>query len=60
MLEQIQAVKVVPVISLSSAADAVPLAHALKAGGITIMEVTFRTDAAEASILVHRPPRAYP
>lgn len=42
--------KVVPVIALESAADAAPLAEALKAGNLPVAEVTFRTAAAEESI----------
>lgn len=41
---------IVPVIKLKRAEDAVPLANALKAGGLPVAEVTFRTDAAEESI----------
>ena len=37
---------VIPVVVLESAADAVPLARALLAGGVTTIEVTLRTDAA--------------
>ncbi|SEN30551.1 2-keto-3-deoxy-phosphogluconate aldolase [Actinacidiphila rubida] len=37
---------VVPVVVLEDAADAVPLAHALVAGGLTAIEVTLRTPAA--------------
>ena len=37
---------VVPVVTLASATDAVPLARALLAGGIRIIEVTLRSDAA--------------
>ncbi len=37
---------VVPVIILEHAADAIPLAEALLAGGINIMEITLRTSAA--------------
>eukprot|EP01048_Picozoa_sp_COSAG05_P009660 COSAG05_NODE_806_length_7193_cov_10.079786_2_plen_335_part_00 len=51
VLAKVKAAKVVPVIVLDSADDAVPLAHALKAGGIPIMEITFRTAAAEACML---------
>ncbi|AWE43256.1 bifunctional 4-hydroxy-2-oxoglutarate aldolase/2-dehydro-3-deoxy-phosphogluconate aldolase [Actinobaculum sp. 313] len=40
----------VPVVVLEDAADAVPLARAMLAGGINVMEITFRTDAAEESI----------
>jgi 2-dehydro-3-deoxyphosphogluconate aldolase/(4S)-4-hydroxy-2-oxoglutarate aldolase len=42
--------RVVPVIVLSDAAHAVPLAHALLEGGIDVMEITLRSDAALASI----------
>ncbi len=42
--------KLVPVIKLENPSDALPLARALSAGGINIAEITFRTDAAAASI----------
>ena len=41
---------VIPVVVLEDAANAVPLAKALLAGGINICEITFRTAAAEESI----------
>ncbi|MBE7031395.1 MAG: bifunctional 4-hydroxy-2-oxoglutarate aldolase/2-dehydro-3-deoxy-phosphogluconate aldolase [Ruminococcaceae bacterium] len=41
---------VVPVVVLKDAKDALPLADALYAGGLSCAEVTFRTDAAEESI----------
>ena len=41
---------VVPVIVLDEADHAVPTAEALLKGGISIIEITFRTDAAAASI----------
>ena len=41
---------IVPVVVLERVADAVPLAKALVAGGITSAEVTFRTEAAADSI----------
>jgi 2-dehydro-3-deoxyphosphogluconate aldolase/(4S)-4-hydroxy-2-oxoglutarate aldolase len=41
---------VIPVIVLDDAEDAVPLAEALLAGGLNIIEVTFRTAAAAESI----------
>ena len=40
----------VPVVVLENAADAVPMARALLAGGVDVMEITFRTAAAEDSI----------
>lgn len=41
---------VIPVIVLRRVADAVPLAEALLAGGVKVMEVTLRTDVALACI----------
>lgn len=42
--------RLVPVVVLERAADAWPLAQALKAGGLPCAEVTFRTAAAEDAI----------
>ena len=50
MKEKIHAMKIVPVVKLNDAKDAVPLAKALVEGGIPCAEVTFRTDAAVESI----------
>ena len=50
MKEKIHAMKIVPVVKLNNAKDAVPLAKALVEGGIPCAEVTFRTDAAVESI----------
>ena len=41
---------VIPVLSVEREADAVPLARALHEGGLRVIEVTFRTAAAEAAI----------
>ena len=41
---------IVPVVVLENAKDAVPTANALLEGGICVMEITFRTAAAEDSI----------
>lgn len=49
-LKLISTIGIIPVIELNDAKKAVPLAKALAAGGLPIAEVTFRTDAAEASI----------
>jgi 2-dehydro-3-deoxyphosphogluconate aldolase / (4S)-4-hydroxy-2-oxoglutarate aldolase len=49
-VKQIIEKRVVPVVVIDSAADAVPLAQALLAGGLNVMEITFRTAAAEAAI----------
>ena len=48
--EQFAASGIVPVVVLENAEDAVPTARALLAGGITTMEITFRTAAAADSI----------
>lgn len=50
ILERISARRLVPVVVLDSAEDAEPLAEALLAGGLDIMEITFRTAAAVESI----------
>ncbi|MDR1704020.1 MAG: bifunctional 4-hydroxy-2-oxoglutarate aldolase/2-dehydro-3-deoxy-phosphogluconate aldolase [Clostridiales bacterium] len=41
---------VVPVIKIAEEKDAAPLAAALGAGGLDVLEITFRTEAAEAAI----------
>jgi 2-dehydro-3-deoxyphosphogluconate aldolase/(4S)-4-hydroxy-2-oxoglutarate aldolase len=41
---------VIPVLSVERESDAVPLARALYKGGLRVIEVTFRTAAAEAAI----------
>jgi len=43
---------IVPVIAIEDVKDALPLAKALSEGGINIMEITLRTDAALASIKI--------
>ena len=50
LIKKISDVGVVPVIKIDNAKDAIPLANALKKGGICCAEVTFRTDAAEEAI----------
>lgn len=50
VLEQIEKIGIVPVVVLENEKDAVPLAKALCEGGLPCAEVTFRTEAAEASI----------
>ncbi len=46
----LQSGPVVPVVVIDDAAHAVPLARALLAGGVGVIEVTLRTDAALASL----------
>ncbi len=50
MLDQLLERPVIPVIVIEDADDAVPLAEALLQGGIDVIEVTFRTAAAEQAI----------
>ena len=49
-MERISKVRVVPVVVIDRAEDAIPLAEALLAGGLNVVEITFRTPAAEASV----------
>ena len=46
VLNRLSNAGIVPVVVLESAEDAVPTANALLAGGIDVMEITFRTAAA--------------
>ena len=46
----IKKVRIVPVVKLDSASDAVKVVEALSAGGIPIAEITFRTAAAPEAI----------
>jgi 2-dehydro-3-deoxyphosphogluconate aldolase/(4S)-4-hydroxy-2-oxoglutarate aldolase len=46
------AVRLIPVVTIQDAAQAEPLAEALKAGGLPCAEVTLRTDAAEEAIRI--------
>jgi 2-dehydro-3-deoxyphosphogluconate aldolase / (4S)-4-hydroxy-2-oxoglutarate aldolase len=50
MLDRISRRRIVPVVVLDREEDAEPLAQALLDGGLDIMEITFRTAAAEGSI----------
>lgn len=50
LLERIHSIRIVPVIAIDDAAQAIPLAKALIAGGIPCAEITFRTAAAVESI----------
>ncbi len=51
-LDQIAAIGVVPVIALDSADQALMLADALIAGGLPVVEITFRTAAAAEAIRI--------
>ena len=49
-LQQLYDIGLVPVVKINDAANAVPLAKALVAGGLPAAEITFRTTAAAESI----------
>jgi 2-dehydro-3-deoxyphosphogluconate aldolase/(4S)-4-hydroxy-2-oxoglutarate aldolase len=49
-METLRTARVVPVLTIERAADAVPLARALVAGGLTVLEVTLRTESALSAI----------
>ena len=51
-LNRFRSTGVVPVVVLDDAKDAIPTARALLAGGVNVMEITFRTAAAADSIKV--------
>ena len=50
LLKKVEELKIVPVVVLEDAKDAVPLGQALIDGGLPVAEVTFRTAAAADSI----------
>ncbi len=50
ILKSIATLRLIPVVKIENSKDAVSLGRALINGGLPIAEVTFRTDAAEASI----------
>ena len=50
VLNQIQDLGIVPVVKIDDPARAVPLAQALKDGGLPCAEITFRTDAAKEAM----------
>lgn len=54
VLERLRALRVVPVVELPSAEDAVPLAGALITAGLPCAEITFRTGAAQAGLAAIR------
>lgn len=49
VLKRLEQSGIVPVVVLDDAKDAVPTARALLAGGVDVMEITFRTAAAAAT-----------
>lgn len=57
IFERIDSAKVLPVAVIDDASKAVPLVDALARGGVTAIEVTFRTDAAAEAIRLIRKKR---
>lgn len=51
IIEKLSNLKILPVIKIENTKQAVPLAHALRKGGLPAAEITFRTAAAEEVIL---------
>jgi 2-dehydro-3-deoxyphosphogluconate aldolase/(4S)-4-hydroxy-2-oxoglutarate aldolase len=54
MIETLGKAGIIPVIVIENEADAVPLARALVKGGLPVLEVTFRTEAAAGAIAAIR------
>lgn len=52
IFEQLETIKLIPVIVLENAADARPLAQALLKGGLPCAEITFRTEAAAEAVRI--------
>ena len=50
IIEQLEISKVVPVVNIEDATDALPLGNALLKGGLPVIEITFRTAAAADAI----------
>jgi 2-dehydro-3-deoxyphosphogluconate aldolase/(4S)-4-hydroxy-2-oxoglutarate aldolase len=50
IIERVQQLGIIPVVSIPAAKQALPLAEALLAGGLPCAEITFRTAAAAAAI----------
>lgn len=52
MVDTLRSFGVIPVVAIDNAADAAPLGEALVSGGLSIAEVTFRTEAASEAIAI--------
>ncbi len=50
LIARCKSARVIPVLTITDAKHAVPLAHALFAGGLTVLEITLRTAAALEAI----------
>jgi 2-dehydro-3-deoxyphosphogluconate aldolase / (4S)-4-hydroxy-2-oxoglutarate aldolase len=54
MTEQLEALKIIPVVVIEQAADIIPLGAALADNGLPVAEITFRTPAAAEAIALLR------
>jgi len=52
--QRLRALRIVPVIAIDRADDIVPVCEALGAGGLSVAEVTFRTDAGRDALRIAR------
>lgn len=50
VIKGLKAAKVIPVVAIDNAKDAVALCGALQAGGLNVIEITFRTEAAAEAL----------
>jgi 2-dehydro-3-deoxyphosphogluconate aldolase/(4S)-4-hydroxy-2-oxoglutarate aldolase len=50
LIETLSSYRLVPVVEIHDAADATPLAEALIAGGLPVLEITLRTEAAGSAL----------
>ncbi len=50
MIQEIEKARLIPVIAIPRAEDIVPLGEALRAGGLRVAEITFRTEAGRRAI----------
>ncbi len=50
VVKRIEKSKIIPIVTLENAEDVVPVCRALKAGGLNVVEITFRTAAAPEAI----------
>jgi 2-dehydro-3-deoxyphosphogluconate aldolase/(4S)-4-hydroxy-2-oxoglutarate aldolase len=52
IIERIEKARIIPIVSLEKAEDAIPLCSALNAGGLQVVEITFRTAAASEALRI--------
>lgn len=50
VIQKIEKRRIIPIVTLQNAEDIVPICEALKAGGLNVVEITFRTSAAQDAI----------